>query len=284
MRWGLAFRALCMSAAVAAPACDRATGQEIEDGDFNVLPSSSSSSFWSSLFDTRISKRRAFDFLSGGMPDRMMYFGGMDASKWSLGAHLGAQWAPAGFDRDGVILRFFWSENLERFTTDARLPAQYTQVSRVALLPGYMFRAGKVDVQLMAGVEYQGDYRVSNWPRASARGQFGMRAVADIWWEPTRELMVQYALTGTTNDNGYTTRIAAGWRLFDAFWIGPEATLSRDYFSKQTRVGGHLTGLRTGSYEWSFAAGFVHDNFQREGLYARFGIMLKPPRAPFFEN
>jgi hypothetical protein len=270
------------AAAIAALSCDPAVGQDADDIDFNVLPSSNSSSFWSSLFDTRIAKRRAFDDLSGGMPDRLMYFGGTDASKWSLGAYAGMQWAPAGLDRDGFILRLFWSENLERFTTTTR--THYTEISRVALLPGYMFRAGKVDVQLMAGVEYQGEYLVSDWPHGNGRSLFGLRGVADIWWEPTRELMVQYALSGTTNDGGYTTRIAGGWRLFDTFWIGPEATVSSDFFSRQTRIGGHLTGLRIGAYEWSFAAGHVHDNFQREGLYARFGVMLKPPRAPFFEN
>lgn len=280
MRWGLTLRALCVAAA--AMICGSAVGQDIADADFSVEPAAGSSSFWSPLFDTRISKRRAFDFLSGGMPDRLMYFGGVDASHWSLGAYGGLQWAPAGLNKDGFILRFYMSENLERYTTGTR--SDYTQISRATLLPGYLMRRGNLEVQFLAGLDMEADYFFHDQRRSRLRTTAGTRGTMDIWWEPTREMMLQYALSGTTIDNGYTTRVAAGWRMFDLFWIGPEAALSNDYFSQQTRIGGHLTGLRTGPYEWSFAAGHVQDNFERQGVYARFGMVIRPPRAPFFEN
>jgi hypothetical protein len=280
MRWGLALRALCVAAA--AYSCGVASAQDVGEIDTTIEPASGSSSFWSSLFDTRIKKRRAFDFLSGGMPDRLMYFGGVDASHWSLGAYLGLQWAPAGLNKDGFILRFFLSENLERYTTGTR--SDYTQISRAAILPGYLIRSGNLEVQLLAGLDMEADYFYHDQRRSRLRAMLGARGTMDVWWEPTRELMLQYAISGTTIDTGYTTRIAAGWRLFDLFWIGPEAALSNDYFSQQTRIGGHLTGLRTGPYEWSFAAGHVRDNFERQGVYARFGMVMRPPRTPFFEN
>lgn len=280
MRWGLALRALCVATTVMVYGSGAA--QDAGEIDATIEPASGSSSFWSSLFDTRIKKRRAFDFLSGGMPDRLMYFGGVDASHWSLGAYGGLQWAPAGLNKDGFILRFFLSENLERYTTGTR--SDYTQISRAAILPGYLIRSGNLEVQLLAGLDMEADYFYHDQHRSRLRAMLGARGTMDVWWEPTRELMLQYALSGTTIDTGYTTRIAAGWRLFDLFWIGPEAALSNDYFSQQTRIGGHLTGLRTGPYEWSFAAGHVQDNFERQGVYARFGMVMRPPRAPFFEN
>lgn len=285
MRWTRGFRAACLVAAAITGAAIAASGvfaQEIDDFDVQVIPANDPS-FWSSLFDTRIAtKRPAFDFLSGGMPDRLIYYSGLDVTSWSFGGHLGAQWAPAGFDKDGFIMRFFLSGGLERYTDGRR---NYdTQIMRGHIMPGYMFHVGNLELQFLAGPDAEADLLFINQYPKKWRSSLGVRGTAEAWWEPTRLLMLQSALTATTIDNGYNTRVAAGLRLFDWFWVGPEAALSNDYFSQQTRIGAHLTGLRTGPYEWSFAAGHVQDNFQREGVYARFGFMVRPLRQPFFEN
>jgi hypothetical protein len=211
-----------------------------------------------------------------------MYYGGIDASHWSFGAHAGVQWAPGTFNRDGFILRMIMSESIERYTT--RLTNYDTQIGRAAILPGYMFRTGNLDIQLLAGFDIEADFFFANSRHYKSRIKYGARGTADLWWEPTRLLMLQASLSGTTIDSGYSTRIAVGVRMFDWFWVGPEATLSNDYFSQQTKIGGHLTGLRTGPYEWSLAAGYVRDNFDRQGVYGRFGLMIRPLRQPFFEN
>jgi hypothetical protein len=260
----------------------RAQDFDAMDIEFNVLTPARSKSFWSELFDNRANRKRPFDYLSGGMPDRMIYFAGIDASKWSFGAFAGAQWMPNGVDRDGFILRLFVSESLERYVD--RYGRYDTQLGRAYLLPGYMFRIGRLETQLLIGPDAQADLLFQDGRANRLRSRLGVRGIADLWWEPTPELMVQYALSATTIDSGYTTRIAAGWRLFDSFWIGPEAALSRDYYSRQTRFGVHLTGLRTNDYEWTFAAGRVSDDFGRDGVYGRFGLMLRPKRAPFFDN
>lgn len=271
--------ALALTMATAASAQEEIDELDLE---FNILPSARSKSFWSQLTDNRATRKRPFDYLSGGMPDKLVYFGGIDASKWSFGAFAGVQWMPSGFDREGFILRLFVSESLERYTD--RFGRYDTQIGRAFVLPGYMIRAGRLEAQFLVGPDAEVDFFFQNGRPDRWRPRFGLRGIADLWWEPTSELMVQYALSGTTIDSGYTTRIAAGWRLFDSFWIGPEAALSSDYFSRQTRLGVHLTGLRTDEYEWTFAAGRVSDDFGRDGLYGRFGIMLRPKRAPFFDN
>lgn len=285
MRWGLALRVACIVAAIggaAIGACRIAAAQDVGDGDFNVL-SPGDQSFWSSLFDTRIAKKPpAFDYLSGGMPDRLMYYGGIDASHWSFGAYGGVQWAPNGYNRDGFILRMFMSESIERYTT--RLTNYDTQIGRASIMPGYMFHVGNLEVQMLAGFDVEADFFFVDTRPNKWRVKSGLRGTTDAWWEPTRLLMLQSSLTATTIDNGYAARLALGVKLFDWFWVGPEAILSNDYFSEQTKIGAHLTGLRTGPYEWSFAAGHVQDNFQRHGAYARFGLMIRPMRQPFFEN
>ena len=51
--------------------------------------------------------------------------------------------------------------------------------------------------------------------------------------------------------------------------------MSSDRFSDQYRLGAHLTGLRTGAFEWSLAAGYVRDSFSRGGLYGRIGVLTR---------
>jgi hypothetical protein len=251
-----------------------------QDADIDFTPSAS---MWTSPFDTRTAKQPLpFDFLSGGMPDRLMYYGGIDASHWGVGAFSGVQWSPNGLNRDGFILRMFMAESLERYTT--RIVNYDTQIGRASILPGYLIKTGNLEVQVLAGLDVEADFFFANIRPYKWRVLFGTRGTVDAWWEPTQLLMLQYSLSGTTIDSGYSTRIAAGIRMFDWFWVGPEAVLSNDYFSQQTRLGGHLTGLRAGPYEWSFAGGYVRDNFERQGAYARFGLTIRPSRQPFFEN
>jgi len=268
----------------AVPVSNPAMAEDIDDieVEFNVLSSERPKSFWASLFDNRADRKRPFDYLSGGMPDTMIYFAGLDAANWSFTAFGGAQWTPRGPGKDGFILRLLASEGIERYASG---PVTYaTQIGRAAILPGYIVHIGRMEAQFLAGPDTQADLFYTNGRANRWRVRFGLRAAADIWWEPTPELMLQTSLSGTTIDNGYTARFAAGWRIADLFWIGPEAAFASDFFSRQTRFGVHLTGLRTSEFEWSFAAGRVTDSFGRAGIYGRFGLVMRPDRAPFFEN
>ena len=286
MRWERVLQAIGVVAGLIMAPAGTMRAQDIDDLDleldFNVLRRFNPKSFWAELTDNRANRRQSFDYLSLGMPDRMIYFAGVDASKWSLGVFGGAQWMPNGFGRNGFILRMFLSESIERYT-DRRVTYD-TQIGRAHILPGYMFRLGNAEIQLLAGLDAEADFFFRDGRANQWRTRIGVRGIADVWWEPTPDLMLQYALSGTSIDNGYATRIAGGWRVSEWFWIGPEAAFSKDYFSEQTRLGAHVTGLRTGDYEWSVAAGRVSDNFGREGIYGRVGVMVRPRRAPFIEN
>ncbi|WP_211909365.1 cellulose biosynthesis protein BcsS [Tardiphaga alba] len=274
---GLSFASSAMSPAIA---------QVIEiDGveiDVEDLTSRRQKTFWELLTDNRANRKQPLDVLSGGMPDKTIYFAGVEASQWSVGVFGGGQWMPNGINRNGFILRMFMSESIERYTNGRFV--YDTQIGRASILPGYQFRIGRMDAQFLLGPDAEVDFFFHNGRANRWRTRFGMRGLADIWWEPTPYLMLQSTLSATTIDNGYTARIAPGWRVSDWFWIGPEATFSSDFFSEQTRFGAHITGLRMYDYEWSLAAGRVTDNFGREGFYGRFGIMLRPRRAPFFDN
>lgn len=277
--------ALRMAFVAAVLAACGAAAQEADDDDSEpaTAPTAAQNpSFWASLLDPTITATPSFDFLTGGMPDRMLYFSGIEAQRWSLGVYAGAQWAPARIDREGFILRMLASDSIERFTTPAH--SYHTNIFRGAVMPGYKWSRDRVDLQLLGGVATEIDAKSADGARANWRLKFGLQGSADLWWEPTRMLMLQGSFTATTIDSGFSTRAAAGWRIADLFWIGPEVTASQDYFSRQYRIGAQLTGLRTEEYDWSFALGRVWDSYQRNGLYGRIGVVIRPPRPPFFEN
>ena len=113
-------------------------------------------------------------------------------------------------------------------------------------------------------------------PVTKMRGtHFGGRGGADFWWEPIPQLMLASSFSATTIANAYSARGAAGWRIADLFWLGPEISTSGDDYSQQYRVGMHLTGFKTAGLEWSAAAGYVQDSFNRSGVYGRLGVLLR---------
>jgi hypothetical protein len=274
MRISVTLRIAFLAAALAA--CG-AAAQEVNDDDAEPAAASQNASVWASLLTPTITVTPSFDFLTGGMPDRMLYFSGIEMQRWSLGAYAGAQWAPGRIDREGFILRMVMSDSIERFTTpNHRYDAQ---ILRGAIMPGYKFSRGKFELQLLGGIGSEVDAKSTDRSAAAWRVKIGGQVSADLWWEPTHLLMLQASATATTIDSGFSTRVAAGWRLFERSWIGPEFAASHDYFSRQTRVGAHLTGLRTDEVEWSIAAGRVWDSFAREGVYGRIGVVIRPARS-----
>lgn len=281
MRVGGALRVLCM-AATAMVLSDQVFAEGADDDADDIASGAPSLPAWTSLFDLDSGRKPAFDFLTGGMPDRLLYFTGVEMQRWSLGAYAGMQWAPAQLDNDGFILRLLLSNSIERYATP--IHRFDTQIGRAFVMPGYAFKRGDLSVQMLAGIDLDAELLVVDRRPTKLRGRLGARFTTDLWWEPTRALLLQYSLSGTMIDNGISMRAAAGWRVFDRFWIGPEVLASSDDYSRQYRIGAHLTGFHTGTYEWSIAAGHVEDSLQRHGIYGRVGVVVRPQRAPFFEN
>jgi hypothetical protein len=79
----------------------------------------------------------------------------------------------------------------------------------------------------------------------------------------------------STNAASHSARAAAGWRVLDQFWAGPEISVSRDEFSTQVRAGAHLTGFKFAVFEWSAAVGYVTDSYRRNGVYGRIGVLTR---------
>lgn len=215
----------------------------------------------------------AADRFSGGQHASLL-FGGYDL--WRNGASLygGFEWFGGGTAENGPVVRLMASEALERY--QAGRFTYINDISRASVLAGWRFKFGAFELKILAGPDIENrasmpDYREQRW-----RGTHGgVRIAVESWAEPTPETMLSSSFYATTIAGSYGARLAAGWRMFDAFWVGPEMSGSSDEFSRQTRIGIHLTGFEMAAMEWSAAAGYVRDSYGRSGIYSRLGASLR---------
>jgi hypothetical protein len=274
MRWSYAWRAWCTAAALAAcgavPAVAEDTGGDALAIDAATHPAASMQPL-----DALASAQPSFDPLIGGtQAGQFLFYAGVDAWRYGASAYGGIQWAPGRLENEGFFLRLIASDGLERYETGSTRST--TQIFRASLTPGWKFKRGSFEAQLFAGPAVEVDMPSPDLPGARMRGTYyGARGGADFWWEPTPQLMLASSFSATTIANAYSARGAMGWRIVDGFWLGPEISASGDNFSQQYRIGAHITGFKTADVEWSAAAGYVQDSFNRSGVYGRLGLLLR---------
>jgi hypothetical protein len=215
------------------------------------------------------------DGLSGGAKvERVLLYSGFDIWRYGRTGYGGFYWAPDGLNNDGFITRLFVSRGVERYDAGSR--RFDTTIVRVAPLAGWRFSQDKLELKVFAGPELENRVLAPDVPTATLRGtHIGARVAAELWWEPMPEMMLTSAFSASTNAASHSARAAAGVRVFDQFWIGPEISASRDDFSQQVRIGAHLTGFKLAAFEWSAAAGYVTDSFHRSGVYGRIGVLTR---------
>lgn len=215
------------------------------------------------------------DGLSGGTKaERVLLYAGFDIWRFGRAGYGGFYWAPDGLNNNGFITRLFVSGGAERYDTGSKRFS--TNIIRAAPLAGWRLSQDTLELKVFAGPELENRAVMPDVPAAAYRGtQLGARAAAELWWEPIPDMMLTSAFSASTNAASHSARAAAGWRVLDRFWAGPEISASRDDFSQQVRIGAHLTGFRIDALEWSVAAGYLQDSFGRRGVYGRIGVLTR---------
>jgi hypothetical protein len=203
-----------------------------------------------------------------------LFFSGSDI--WRNGAftHGGFFYAHQGVNADGPVFKLLLNGGLYRYRSNG---STFTgRHVTAAALPGWRFKRERVEVTLFAGIDLQNHTSYPADPGAKLRGtRGGPRGGIDIWYEPFATAMLTGSLSASTTGSTYSARAAAGWKFFDMFWIGPEAHAFGDTQYRQLRAGAHVTSLRLGKYEWSAGFGWASDSDDRNGVYARFGLLVR---------
>lgn len=203
-----------------------------------------------------------------------LFFGGADL--WRNGAftHGGVLWAYQGLDRDGPVFKVLLNGGFYRFRSGA------TEITgrqvMAAALPGWRWHREGLEVTVFAGLDVQDHRFTPDDPGNRLRGtRAGARGGFDVWYEPFADWMLTGSASLSTVGKSYWTRAAAGWRLFDAVWLGPEMHAMGDDNYRQFRAGAHVTSLRMLGYEFSAGGGWVMDSDQRSGAYGRVGVLVR---------
>jgi hypothetical protein len=190
----------------------------------------------------------------------------------------GVLWAPNGLDREGIVVKLIFGGGVYRYVSGALGDAQVIgQQLSAAILPGWRFTRDKLIVTVFVGPEFQSHTLSPNDPGAGLRGQYvGARAGFELWYEPTATTMVAADASISTIGVSYTARLAGGLKLLDLFYGGPELqAFAADRNYRQYRAGVHLTGLRTGDYEWSAGLGWARDSDDRSSIYGKLGMLTR---------
>ncbi len=212
-----------------------------------------------------------------------LQFSGRDASRNGIFAYSGFLYAPGGFERDGFILKLLMNGGVYRYWPGS-MPGQEVRGAEWQLqaLPGFRIKRGNAEMKFFFGPEWQKHWL---WPDDSAnklRGQnFGARFATELWCEPTPETLIAGDVSLGTLATSHTARLAFGWRISgellneEYFYLGPELQVFDSDGYRQSRIGLHLTSMKTGDIEWSAAIGYARDTDGHASPYFRLGLAQK---------
>ncbi len=206
---------------------------------------------------------------------RFLFFSGTDLWRHGSSTYGGLMWSPGGVDRAGFTLKIAAGGGLYRYES-GRIPVTGRQLT-AAILPGWRFVRERLTVAVMAGPDIQSHQLLPDDPQAGLRGRHGgLRAGFELWHEPTPATMLAADASVSTIGPGYSARAAFGWRVRERFYLGPEVrTFAAKDNYRQVRAGVHLTGLRSGSFEWSAGLGWSRDTDRRIGAYGALGLVTR---------
>jgi hypothetical protein len=214
---------------------------------------------------------------AGATQPRFLYFFGSDLwPHWAF-AHSGVLWSPGGLHDEGFALKLLTSGGVYRYRSGALndievIGLQYS----LSALPGWRFKRGGVELAVFAGLDLQQFRLIPDDPQSRLNGRhLGLRAAFELWYEPSAGTMLAADGSVSSIGAGEYARVAYGWRLFDRFYVGPEAQIYHTDPYVHTRFGVHITAFKFFEREWSAALGYATDNDRRSGVYLRLGVLAR---------
>jgi hypothetical protein len=210
-----------------------------------------------------------------GSGAKVLLFSGTDL--WRSGAFLygGALWSPEGLDREGFTLKILLSGGSYDYMSGTLGKVAGRELT-AQLMPGWRFKAARFELKFFAGLDLQHHRLKPDDPDSGLRGgDVGLRGAFEIWTEPTPQSMLSLDGSASTIVDSYNIRAAAGWRLADLLYLGPEAQAFASDGYSQRRFGLHVTAFKTGVFEWSAATGYASDSDHRSSAYVRLGVSTR---------
>jgi Cellulose biosynthesis protein BcsS len=209
---------------------------------------------------------------------RFLLFSNSDLWRHGGFTHAGALWAPRGLDREGPVLKLMFGGGVYHYIPGALGGVDIRGIQLAgAVLPGWRFMRDGFIITVFVGYDFQSHRLAPDDPSAGLRGDYiGMRTGFELWYEPTPTTMLTADASISTIGPSYSARLAAGWRMFGRFYLGPELqAFAADDNYGQVRGGLHVTGLRLDRFEWSAGVGWANDSDHRDGAYGKLGVLTR---------
>jgi len=209
--------------------------------------------------------------------DRFLLFSGTDLWRQGSFSYGGLLWSPGLLDRDGFVFKAMIGSGTYRYRSGSLGNIEVVGAEAIGLvMPGWRFIRDKTVLTFYAGLDAQYHYLMPFDPGSKLAGTHaGIRGAVEYWYEPDMDTMWTADASVSSIGPTYNARLAYGWRLFNAFYAGPEvAAFSNDNY-KQLRAGVHVTGLKFRFLEWSAGLGWTTDNDDRSGLYGRVNFFAR---------
>jgi hypothetical protein len=212
---------------------------------------------------------------------RLLVSSGVDLWRHSAFTYDSLVWTPFGAGNDGFIFKAVAAGGSYRYRAGSLAGAPVTGwMAGAAVMPGVHFTRGGISVAAYFGLDIQVHRLAPFDPGNELYGRhLGLRMGIDLWTEPTPRSMIAASATLSTVGGHYGVRGAAGWRVLDLVYIGPEVIVYGGPEYRQVRLGVHATALRTALFdvrlEWQGGIGYAFDDDDNEGAYARLGVLWR---------
>lgn len=209
--------------------------------------------------------------------DTYLIFSGTDFWRHGSFSYGGLLWSPGLLDRDGFTFKTLIGSGTYRYRSGALGNINVTGSQAIGFaMPGWRFMRDKTVVSLFGGPDVQYRHLMPYDPGSKLAGTHaGFRGAIEFWHEPNAVTMWTADASVSSVGPSYAARLAFGWRLFDAFYTGPEIGAFGDDNYRQLRAGLHVTGLKWRFLEWSAGFGWATDSDDRDGLYGRIGFFAR---------
>ena len=220
---------------------------------------------------------------TGGREERhveelhFLYFSGGDLwPHWAF-AHSGVLWSPAGLSNEGFTLKVVLGSGAYGYISGALNNASVIgRQSSLSAMPGWRFKRAGYEVTVYAGFDLQVFTFTPIDPATRLAGRYmGVRGGFELWHEPGPATTLIADASFASIGAGNSARIAYGWRLFDRFYLGPEAQIYSTDSYLHKRAGLHVTALKIDEREWSGAVGLASDSDNRSGIYVRINVLTR---------
>lgn len=212
---------------------------------------------------------------------RIMLFSGRDIWRNGAFAYGGLIVAPSGLDRDGLLLKVLLSGGLYRYHAQTLGGERVVGAEWLTnILPGWRIKRGNAEFKVFMGPEIQNHYlRPDDSAKRLRDYSYGLRVAAEAWYEPTAETMIAADVSLSSIATSNSARAAYGWRVLEemlgGIYFGPEFQYFGSNGYRHSRLGMHVTSMKTEDSEWSAAAGWARDSTGRSSPYVRLGILKR---------